>query len=218
MGDLVVLLIPEIIGLIITPGAIVGCVLLLQSSRPLPDACAFGAAFLLVYTQIGIAALLGGAGDPQSTSKETSHWAGLAVGLLFLACGVWIAIRKPGSRDGSPRWVTELENVGPRGAFIMGLGLAVINPNLFIMMSGMSLISSSGVSVAMAITATIMLLIAAILDFVIPIGTFMLLGDRARDGLDAAKSWMIGHTRILSLAVMFGFGALFTIRGIVNLS
>lgn len=100
----------------------------------------------------------------------------------------------------------------------MGLGLAVINPNLFIMMSGMSLISSSGVSVAMAITATIMLLIAAILDFVIPIGTFMLLGDRARDGLDAAKSWMIGHTRILSLAVMFGFGALFTIRGIVNLS
>ncbi|WP_227983087.1 GAP family protein [Nocardia spumae] len=218
MGDLLVLLIPEIIGLIITPGAIVGCVLLLQSSRPTANSCAFGGAFLLVYTQIAIAALLGGAGDPQSTSKDTSHWAGLAVGLLFLACGVWIAIRKPRSRHAAPRWVGELENVGPRGAFIMGLGLAVINPNLFIMMSGMSLISSSGVSVSMAILATVVLLISAILDFVIPIGIFLLLGERARTGLDAAKTWMIGHTRVLSLGVMFGFGALFTIRGIVNLA
>ncbi|MEV5650167.1 GAP family protein [Nocardia sp. NPDC052254] len=218
MGDLVVALIPEIIGLIITPGAIVGCVLLLQSGRPIPNAAAFGAAFLLVYTQIGIAALLSGAGDPGATSKQTSHWAGLAVGLLFLICGGWIAIRKPGTRAGSPRWVTELENVGPRGAFIMGLGLAVINPNVFIMISGMSLISSSGVSTAMAVLATIMLLIAAVVDFVVPIGIYMLLGERARTGLDTTKRWMIGHTRALSLGVMFGFGALFTIRGIVNLA
>ncbi|AHH17081.1 hypothetical protein DUF2910 [Nocardia nova SH22a] len=218
MGGLLVALIPEIIGLIITPGAIVGCVLLLQSGRPMPNASAFGLAFLLVYTQIGLAALLGGAGDPGATSKQTSHWAGLAVGLLFLVCGLWVAVRRPRARDGSPRWVSELENVGPRGAFLMGLGLAVINPNLFIMMSGMSLISSSGVSAAMAILATVVLLIAAILDFVIPIGIYMLLGDRARGGLDAAKTWMVGHTRMLSLAVLFGFGALFTLRGIVNLA
>ncbi|MBF4997428.1 hypothetical protein IRT45_09680 [Nocardia sp. BSTN01] len=38
MGDLLVLLLPEVIGLIVTPGAVAGCVLLLQSHRPIANA------------------------------------------------------------------------------------------------------------------------------------------------------------------------------------
>lgn len=219
MGDLLVLLLPEVIGLIVTPGAVAGCVLLLQSHRPVADASAFGAAFLLVYAQIAVAALLGGAGDPQSTSKQTSHWAGLVVGVLFLLAGAVIAARKPTTApSGGPRWMTQLENTGPRGAFIAGLALAVINPNLFIMLSGMSLIASSGTSVAASAVGTIVLLVAAVLDFLVPIGIYLLLGQRARTGLDAAKVWMIRHTRVLSIGVRLVFGALFTIRGIVNLA
>ncbi|WP_228806244.1 hypothetical protein [Nocardia cyriacigeorgica] len=44
-----------------------------------------------------------------------------------------------------------------------------------------------------------------------------MLGERAQQWLDALQIWMIRNTRVLSLAVLFGFGALFTVRGIVDL-
>ncbi len=94
-----------------------GCVLLLQSHRPIANPSAFGAAFLLVYTQIALAALLGGAGDPGSTSKQASHWVGLVIGVLFLAAGIGLVVRRPKAVVDKPRWVAQLENASPRRAF-----------------------------------------------------------------------------------------------------
>ena len=105
MGDLLVVLLPEMFGLIVTPGAIAGCVLLLLRSRsPVPSALAFGGAFVTVYTLIALAAILGGASDPGAVSPDTSHGTGLVVGVLFLlgwaartlpigtAYAVWVGI------------------------------------------------------------------------------------------------------------------------------
>jgi hypothetical protein len=50
------LLVPEIIGLIITPAAVIGCVLLLESANAVRNALSFGSAFLLVYSQIAVGA------------------------------------------------------------------------------------------------------------------------------------------------------------------
>ncbi|WP_446222607.1 hypothetical protein ACTWPB_22855 [Nocardia sp. IBHARD005] len=118
MGELLALLLPEMIGLVVTPAAIAGCVLLLQSRRPIANALAFGGAFLLVYTQVGAAALL----------------------------------------------------------------------------------------------------IAATVDFVVPIAIYLVLGERAEAGLGGAKQWMLRNNRAMSIGVLFAFGALFTIRGIANLT
>ncbi|GEM32590.1 hypothetical protein NN3_35970 [Nocardia neocaledoniensis NBRC 108232] len=218
MSELILALLPEMLGLLITPAAIAGCVLLLQSQRPLANAASFGSAFVLVYSQVGVAALLGGASDPGATSATVSHWAGLIVGLVFLACGAGIAMRRPGPGASPPRFLTELENAGPRQAFAAGLVLAIVNPNLVIMMSGMSLIASSDTTTSQAVLATVALLAAAALDFLIPIGIYLALGERARNALDAAKQWMLAHNHTLTVAVLFGFGILFTARGITNLT
>ncbi|MBF6416151.1 GAP family protein [Nocardia cyriacigeorgica] len=221
MGDLLIQLIPVMSGLVVTPGAIVGCVLLLHSRRPIGNALVFGAAFVVVYSLIAISALLGGASDPGATSKDVSHGAGLAVGLLFLAAGVWVWLRRPARRtnaDEPPKLLRELESSGQQRVFVIGIALAVINPNMFLMMSGMATISSSHVSAGTALLATLLLLVAASLDFLIPIGVYLIFGERARRWLDALQVWMIRNTRLLSLAVLFGFGALFTARGIVELA
>ncbi|MFE3445805.1 GAP family protein [Nocardia sp. NPDC059180] len=218
MGELFVLLLPEMIGLAITPGAVAGCVLLLNSQRPVRNAVAFGSAFLLVYTQIAIAALLGGATDPGATSKSVSHWAGLVVGLLFIAGGVFLLVRHNQTAQGPPKWLAQLDNASTRTAFAIGLALGVINPNVFIMISGMTIIASSSTSIPVALTGTVLLLIAAALDFAVPIAIYQLMGDRARQGLDATKEWMVRNTRMMTIAVLFGFGALFTVRGLVNLA
>ncbi|WP_280232907.1 GAP family protein [Nocardia cyriacigeorgica] len=217
MGELFVLLLPEMIGLLITPGAVAGTVLLLQSRHPIRNAASFAAAFLLVYTQIAVAALLGGATDPGATSKNVSHWAGLIVGLLFIVAGVLLLVRTGRQERTAPKWLTELEDASARRAFAIGLALGVLNPNVFIMMSGMSIVASSSTTVAIALTGTVLLLLAAALDFAVPIAFYQLMGERARHGLDAAKEWMVANTRLMTIAVLFGFGALFTVRGLVNL-
>lgn len=215
MGELIAALIPEFIGLVITPGAIAGCVLLLQSRRPIPNAAAFGGAFLLLYALIAATALLGGASEPDATSKAVAHWTGLIVGVLFLAVGIWF-LTQPAD-PAPPKWLTQLESATPSKAFVFGIALAVINPNLFIMMSGMSIISSSAVGTGAALTGTVLLLLSATLDFLVPIGLFAALGERARSGLEATKQWMLQHNRVMSICVLMGFGTLFTIRGIANI-
>lgn len=217
MGELLAQLLPEMIGLILTPGAILGCILLLRSQRPAPSAGAFGAGFCLVYVFIAVSALLGGASDPDATTPEVSHGAGLVVGALFLIAAVWLSVRPRRQRAERPKVLRELETAGPRRAFVIGVALGVLNPNLFIMMSGMSIIASSPVGTANALLASLLLLLSASLDFVIPIGVFLAAGERARTALDTAEAWMLGHTRILTLAMLYCFGALFTVRGITNL-
>ncbi|MFC9787083.1 GAP family protein [Rhodococcus sp. NPDC127528] len=218
MGDLVLLLIPEMIGLIITPAAIAGCVLLLQSNNPMRNALSFAGAFLFVYSMIGLAALIGGAGDPSTTSRTFSHWIGLVVGLLFLAVGLAQLLQRRKLLAEKPNWMIELEKATPRRAFLIGLLLANLNPNLFIMMSGLSIIASSGPTWAQALVGTALLLLAAMVDFLLPIGAYLALGARARRGLDAVKSWMVRRNKELGVAVFLGFGALFTIRGALALA
>lgn len=218
MGGLLLLLVPEIVGLMITPGAVVGCVLLLRSKFPVRNASAFGGGFLVVYLLVALSAVLGGASDPGSTPAEVSHSAGLVVGLLFLAGGCWVLLRKPvARRTGRPRLLTELETAGPRKAFAIGLVLGILNPNVFIMLSGMSIVSSASVSIGASLVATLVLLIAAAADFLIPIGAYLIGGERTERGLVAVETWMLRHSRELTLGVLFGFGALFTIRGAVAL-
>ncbi|MFI6432390.1 GAP family protein [Rhodococcus oryzae] len=217
MGELILLLIPETIGLVITPAAIAGCVLLLQSDNPIRNALSFGGAFLMVYTVIGVAALLGGAGDPSATSQTVSHWIGLCVGVLFLAVGLFQLLQRRKLGAETPKWMLELEEATPRTSFVIGLLLANLNPNLFIMLSGMSIISSYGSTWPEALVGTVLLLLASVLDFLVPIGMFVLLGDRARRGLDRAKTWMIRRNKELGVGVFLGFGVLFTLRGALAL-
>ncbi|AQA20785.1 hypothetical protein BTZ20_5500 [Rhodococcus sp. MTM3W5.2] len=217
MGELILLLIPEMIGLVITPAAIAGCVLLLQSDNPIRNALSFGGAFLMVYTVIGVAALLGGAGDPSATSQTVSHWIGLCVGVLFLVVGLFQLLQRRKLVAETPKWMLELEEATPRTSFVIGLLLANLNPNLFIMLSGMSIISSYGSTWPEALVGTVLLLLASVLDFLVPIGVYLLLGDRARRGLDRAKTWMIRRNKELGVGVFLGFGVLFTLRGALAL-
>lgn len=218
MGQLVLELLPVVLGLALTPGAVIGCVLLLHSERPLPNALAFGSGFLVIYTLIAVSALLGGASDPGATSPHVSHYTGLVVGLAFLAAGIWLLVRKPRTTAQRPRLLRTLETARPRKAFAIGVVLGVLNPNLFLMVAGLATISSSAVDPGPALAATVLLLAAAAADFAIPIAAFVLLGDRAERALDVTDAWMLRHSRTLTLAVLLGFGALFTVRGLTALA
>ncbi|ORL73920.1 GAP family protein [Prescottella equi] len=217
MGELILQLLPELAGMAVTPAAIAGCVLLLQTKRPLANALAFATAFMIAYTAIGVAALLGGATHDTSRSGDVSHWAGLGVGLIFVAFGVGQLVRRRSPSDTGPEWMQQLSNAKPRGAFIMGAALSIVNPNLAIMISGTTVIAAADTTPGTAVFGTVLLLLAAGLDFLVPIGVYLAFGDRAKSALSAVKEWMIAHERPLTLTVFFGFGALFVVRNVVAL-
>ncbi|MFC9518612.1 GAP family protein [Nocardiaceae bacterium NPDC056970] len=216
MGELLLQLLPELAGMAVTPAAIAGCVLLLQTKHALANAFAFFGAFMVAYTAIGVAALLGGA-THGTRSNVVSHWAGLVVGLVFVAFGVAQLIRRRVPSDTGPEWMQQLTNAKPRGAFVMGAALSIVNPNLAIMISGMTVIAASDTSVGSAVFGTVLLLLAAALDFLVPIGVYLAFGDRAKAILAAVRDWMLSHERPLTLTVFFGFGALFVVRNVVAL-
>ncbi|MDG3009476.1 hypothetical protein G4X40_04875 [Rhodococcus sp. D2-41] len=217
MGSLLLDLIPELLGMAITPAAIAGCILLLQTKQALKNALAFASAFMLAYIAIGVAALLGGATHQTQQSGTIAHWAGLVVGLIFVGCGVGTLVRHRSAAQRDPKWMDLLEKATPRVAFLLGAALSVLNPNLAIMVSGMSVIAAADTTVATSIGATVLLLVAAALDFLVPIGAYVAFGDRAKAALESSKRWMLTHNGGLSMAVFFGFGALFVIRGVVAL-
>ncbi|NKS78148.1 hypothetical protein GS539_20545 [Rhodococcus hoagii] len=120
-----------------------------------------------------VAALLGGATHDTSRSGNVSHWAGLAVGLIFVAFGVGQLVRRRSPSDTGPEWMQQLSNAKPRGAFIMGAALSIVNPNLAIMISGTTVIAAADTTPGTAVFGTVLLLLAAALDFLVPIGVYL---------------------------------------------
>lgn len=209
-------LLPVVIGLLLTPAAIVGTILLLQSDRPLANAIAFGGGFLSSYLVICVIALsVGRAADAsgEGTIKYVVH---LVVGLFFIAVGLVMMRRKPVPGK-TPKWMQMLEDCGPPKAFVVGVVMSLVNPNLFILLSGLSIVATMHDGIGDEIGGTCLLLGAVALLFALPIAVYLVFGDEAKDRLLGAKGWMVRHDRPLTLGVLFGFGALFTLQGLVGL-
>jgi hypothetical protein len=90
MGDLVVTLGPELVGLAVTPAAVIAWLMLLGSSHPYRNVACLAGVFLVDYGAICLAVLaVGRAADTSTGDPSTAHgWVGLIVGVLFLAGGV----------------------------------------------------------------------------------------------------------------------------------
>ncbi len=211
-------LIPEAIGLFLTPAAIAACILLLQSHRPYANAGTFASAFVVLYAVIAIVVVsVGDTVEPTDDTATVKAVSSLAIGSLFLLIGAALVLHHAQTREGPPKWATMLETARPTGAFIAGIVLAIANPNVFLLLSGLGVVVAESESRGDQIAGTAVLLGAVAADFVIPIALFALLGAKARRWLDLAKTWMVTHDRILTLVILFGFGGLFAIRGLTGL-
>jgi threonine/homoserine/homoserine lactone efflux protein len=220
MGDLLVELIPFALGMAITPSAIAVGILFLGSKRPVGNALAFAAAFALVY--IGLAALVIGASAAATEplfSDEDKSVAALVVGLVLLALGAFTLWRH--RRSGGPpersRLLTEVDEASPFEAFGIGLVLAVLNPNVPILLGGLAACVAADVSDAARTAGAAFLVAASLLLLVGPVVWYLVDRKQAERGLARLKDWLARHQTAVNLAVLFGFGALFAVKGLSGL-
>lgn len=181
-------LLPEIVGLALTPAALAGCILLLESRRPIANALSFAAAFLVLYLAVSVIVLsIGSTVTPGSDATHARSVVSLTVGLLFLVLGLAVAFHGRGDHKDMPRWAVILEQCSPPTAFIAGAVLAIANPNLFILLAGLGTIATETTDDGSAAWGATALLGGVAIDFVVPIVAFVVFGDRAVEG-----SWRPG--------------------------
>jgi threonine/homoserine/homoserine lactone efflux protein len=90
MSDIVTALVPEMLGLVVTPAAIVACLILLGSSHPVRNVAVFASVYIAVYAVFSAVVVAVGqaAGSSSDSPGTTRGWISLVLGVLFLAAGL----------------------------------------------------------------------------------------------------------------------------------
>jgi cytochrome c biogenesis protein CcdA len=158
LGSLLLQLLPFAIGLAATPGAIATGILFLGSKQALANAIAFAAAFSLVYAGLAaVVLLIAGAADEPLIDDRTKSIVTLAIGLLLLALALLGWLRGRGRPPQRPRWLDMVDTANPREALGLGVALAVLNPNIPILLGGLTTIAAADVSAADEFWGTVFL-------------------------------------------------------------
>jgi threonine/homoserine/homoserine lactone efflux protein len=215
MGSLLVELLPFAAGLAVTPAAIATGILFLGSKRPLGNAIAFAAAFSLVYA--GLAAVVLGAAHAATEpliAERTKNAITLAVGLLLLFLALLAWLRGRGRPPHRPRWLDMVEDASPREALGLGVALAVLNPNIPILLAGLATVTAADVSTADRMVGAAFLLAASQLGLVGPMVWYVARPAAAGRDLDRIRDWLARHERQGDLGVLVVFGMLFTATGL----
>lgn len=234
MWELAGQLLPEMVGLAVTPAAIVACLLLLGSSHPFRNVGALALPFLAVYGVLSAVALVAGrAADAASGDPSTTRgWMSVVVGTIFLAVAArsWLrplrrpveaAPSAPGTHRAAtagPGWVSRLRD--PSVGLVLGAGLllAIVNPNVAILASGLGIVVTADVNLGAQLGGIVLLLAASMIDFVLPMLVFVVAGERGRRWLRDATGWLLAHDRVIGIVVLIVFGVLFVGRGLVQVA
>lgn len=234
MWELAGQLLPEMVGLAVTPAAVVACLILLGSSHPYRNVALLAVPFLAVYGVLSVAALaVGRAADAASDDPSTIRgWMSLVVGVTFLVLAVvsWLRPRLRQAAAGAlaarathratpeePGWVSGLRD--PSVGLLLGAGLllAVVNPNVAILVSGLAIVVTADVRLSAQLSGIALLLAASMIDFVVPMLVFAAAGERGRGWLRSATKWLITHNHVIGIVVLLAFGLLFVGRGLAQI-
>lgn len=209
----------------ITPAAIATTILFLGSKRPVGNATAFAAAFAFVYTVNAAVILYLSTGVSETVVDDhTKSLITAIIGIVLLDFAVAGVIRSRGRRASrvaprvrTPGWMTAVDTAGPRVAFGLGLALAILNPNIPILIAGLTTTAAAGVSTGDQVLAATFLIAFSQIGLAGPIIWFVSHRSSAERGLSAVKGWLERREEAVNSAMLIVFGALFTISGINGL-
>jgi hypothetical protein len=97
------------------------------------------------------------------------------------------------------------------------VAVAVLNPNIPILLGGLTAIAAAEVSTAAQLVGAVFLLTGSQLGLAGPILWYAARPASAEPGLERVRDWLARHERLVDLGVLVVFGALFTAKGLAGL-
>lgn len=211
MGNAIGQMLASALGIAISPLPLIAVILLLSTPRGRSNGVAFtlGWTGALAVVSAVIVAFGGGmqtAGQP----ADWTLWLKLALGVVFLllAWKQWRDRPREGHEAEPSAWMRTIDQFTPAKSAALAAALAVANPkNLVLTVGGAVSIASSGANGAGKTVAVVLMVVLASLCTTLPLGVYLLGGDRSTRVLQNWKSWMAQHNAAIMIVVLVVLGA-----------
>jgi hypothetical protein len=200
------------VGVAISPVPIIAVILMLFSARARVNGVMFLAGWAVALGAVSaVAYYLADAGDvaTDSTAADTVSWGQIAIGVLFLliAARQWRSRPAPGSEPEMPKWMAGIDGFRPLKAFALALLLAGVNPkNLLLSVGAAAALAQIDPTTSEAVTSWIVYIVLASITIAVPVGYYLVGGERARAALDSTKQWLAVHNAAVMTVLFLFFG------------
>jgi hypothetical protein len=166
MPDLLLILVPLIVGSAVVPVQLVATVLLLRSPAGRSGALAWVAGMTLVRLLQGalFGVVLGAADGAGATSETTALESGvlLVLAILFYVMAAKKALKAPDEDAPPPRWMSMLDGLTPARAFLLGAGaLALAAKSWVFTLGAIGAIQAAGLGAAGGIASYVAFVVLA---------------------------------------------------------
>jgi hypothetical protein len=155
--------------------------------------------------------VLAGAGAGARAGAATwTSWVKLLLGVVFLLLGVgqWHGRPAEGEEPALPGWMQTVDAFTPGRAAGLAAVLAGLNPkNLVLAVGGALSIASSPTGDGGKTVAVVLFVLIGSLCALLPLGVYLLGGDRAAGTLQSWKVWMVAHNGAVMTVLLLVLGA-----------
>lgn len=205
--------IPSALAAAFAPSTLLIVAGLLGMTHPVRNATVFLITAAVVTLAVGfiVVEVLTGTDADNSTKHPTVPPAiDLAIGLVILAFGAFVARRPPRARKKKP------EKREMRLLVVVGLGLVLGSPSPLYLAS-LHAVAKGNPSGVAAVVDVIILAAIVLLMAEVPIAYYLFAPERAAAALKRVNEWLARNGRVIGLSAAAIVGTYFTISGIVQL-
>jgi hypothetical protein len=209
IGDIL----PQAIGVAISPIPIIAVILMLFSKRAQSNGTAFMLGWVIALAVVGsLVLVLANAGKISAggTPSNLAYALKLLLGLLFLflAYRNWQKRPKPGEEPQVPPWMAKIDSFTTAKSFGIAALLAGVNPkNLGLTLAAALTIAQSGLSSAQSWIALAVFVIVASISVATPVLYYLVAGASAEKTLTGWKTWLTANNATVMIVLFLVLGA-----------
>jgi Sap, sulfolipid-1-addressing protein len=212
MGSVIGDILPQAIGVAISPLPIIAVILMLFSKRARSNGTAFMFGWIIALAMVGSLVLaLANAGKISAGGTPTTlaYTIKLLLGLLFLflAYRNWQKRPKPGKEAQMPPWMATLDSFTVGKSFGMAALLAGVNPkNLGLTLAAALTIAQGGLSGAQPWIALAVFVVLASISVAAPVLYYLVAGASAEKTLTGWKVWLTANNATVMIVLFLVLG------------
>jgi hypothetical protein len=203
------------LALALQPWSVLAAVLLVTSEGGGAKAAAFAAGWVLALTVVAVAVATFYPATPEVAS--TSPWLGWVQLASGTALGGWLLVRSRGPAvprsNAQPQWMTRLDSMTPRPAFVLGAFL----PNYVVVVAAVGNVLQAGLSQVWTVGVLLVFIVVASAGVAIPLLVLVFRGEDAPLIYQRWRAWLIANGQALVRVVLAVLAVVLMAKGVVGL-
>lgn len=211
MGEAIGAMLTSAVGIAISPLPLIAVILMLATPQGRSNGIAFTAGWMAGLAAVVAVVVAAGSGLHSGGEKPSwAYWLKLVLGALFvlMALKQWRDRPRDGHRAAAPKWMRALDAFTAAKAAGLAVVLVAANPkNLVLAVGGAVSIATSPASAAGKAVAAVLMVVVGSLCTLLPLGVYLLGGDKSVGVLGGWKEWMSAHNAAIMTTVLVVLGA-----------